>query len=667
MMLDGRRDLDHKRPRSVSLPSPMARVGCDTGVTMNVMYSPKDERRNERKIMATNEKSVRRAAAASGSTAAEIKDPLTVELRRASERLDALENKSPLPTAPSAAAWQAPFAEHMKRARDALLMRMARDAYLAERAAAQTQRPDKAVLRSERRVSIDEARAWISSHLRSTSKLSTGRRGQKGDGTEVVIPWRTHSARSAAQAALAAFSQERRQQEPLLAVTAALPHWSSSTHESRLAVAATMMHSSRNAATASLALSPAIGSQSQGRERVAASARSRAAATRTEQVLELVLSEHGVDSDEREMLSPRERISPREIREMGGGTEATAEQGEPAEAAASEALLASSFATAAHAIMNASASSSEEAGSAAGSVTDSVDTSRTYSAAGPFATGPIMTTPSTATPSRVAIEQAPGAEILFADTYTKAPKGCRIHSTTPQAATADGNSHKTQMSAADLYAAASRRAVLAQRAFAHGHWQQLRREEAARHAAIEAFDDAVSRAAAGGTASHRRTCSASALVHTLEGAVLGTGIGCKSADNMTPHDHAKRPHDVAEVQRTGAFSICGLCARRLESGLLHSKPVSSSAVWRQRTAWGAPPAEACFEDILARSYVRVCKPCFEVIRGGRGSADSRRSSDSAAAGGEGWIRTLHRTERARLSWPWEPAVPRVADPRPAAA
>ena len=615
-------------------------------------------------MAAANEKSVRRAAAASGSTAAEIKDPLTVELRRASERLDALENKSPLPPAPSAAAWQAPFAEHTKRARDALLMRMARDAYLAERAVAQTQRPDKAVLRSERRVAIDEARAWISSHLRSTSKLSKGRRGQKGDGAEVVIPWRTHSARSAAQAALAAFSQERRQQEPLLAVTAALPHWSSSTHESRLAVAATMMHSSRAAATASLALSPAIGSQSQGRERVAASARSRAAATRTEQVLELVLSEHGVDGDEREMLSPRERMSPREIREIGGSTEATAEQGEAAEAAASEALAASSFATAAHAIMNASASSSEEAGSAAASVTDSVDTSRTYSAAGPFATGPVMATPSTAIPSRVAIEQSPGAEILFADTYTKAPKGC---STTRQAATADGNSHKTQMSAADLYAAASRRAVLAQRAFAHGHWQQRRREEAARHAAIEAFDDAVSRAAAGGTASHRRACSASALIHTLEGAVLGTGVGCKSADNITPHDHAKRPHDVAEVQKTGAFSICGLCARRLESALLHSKPVSSSAVWRQRTAWGAPPAEACLEDILACSYVRVCKPCFEVIRGGRGSADSRRSSDSAAAGGEGWIRTIHRTERARLSWPWEPVVPRVAVPRPAVA
>ena len=55
-------------------------------------------------------------------------------------------------------------------------------------------------------------------------------------------------------------------------------------------------------------------------------------------------------------------------------------------------------------------------------------------------------------------------------------------------------------------------------------------------------------------------------------------------------------------------------------------------------------------------HLRVCVPCYEVVRDGRGSADARRSANSAAAGGEGWLRTLNRTERASL-WAWEPVAP----------
>ena len=94
---------------------------------------------------------------------------------------------------------------------------------------------------------------------------------------------------------------------------------------------------------------------------------------------------------------------------------------------------------------------------------------------------------------------------------------------------------------------------------------------------------------------------------------------------------------------------------------------SRPAVERQRANWGAPalaPGSMRGDGAFGRDtfgearagHLRVCVPCYEVVRDGRGSADARRSANSAAAGGEGWLRTLNRTERASL-WAWEPVAP----------
>ena len=111
----------------------------------------------------------------------------------------------------------------------------------------------------------------------------------------------------------------------------------------------------------------------------------------------------------------------------------------------------------------------------------------------------------------------------------------------------------------------------------------------------------------------------------------------------------QRPRLEAAEQASRA---CALCARVLLCKLLHPTPVSRSAVERQREAWGAPEAQGLAQG----SHVHVCVPCYEAVRDGRGAADSRRSASVPAEGGEGWLRTLHRTERAAALWPWQPVV-----------
>ena len=215
------------------------------------------------------------------AAASQATTTLEVEFERASQKLSVLEaaqdrKEAASPKSPAASPWQSPFSEHAARARKLKLRRMALDGYLAERAVASKAPSHSAVLASEQRLSLDEARAWIAAELRSKSSRAAA-------GSRNTVPWRTHGARPAAQAALNVSRHERARREPLAASTMVPPP----TREARIAMAAAMCHGSREPAATSLMTSPAVGLLS-GRERPAASASARAAAAQAAHLVRLL-------------------------------------------------------------------------------------------------------------------------------------------------------------------------------------------------------------------------------------------------------------------------------------------------------------------------------------------------------------------------------------------
>ena len=122
-------------------------------------------------------------------------------------------------------------------------------------------------------------------------------------------------------------------------------------------------------------------------------------------------------------------------------------------------------------------------------------------------------------------------------------------------------------------------------------------------------------------------------------------------------DDGKLIFAPADVDRVVRLAPDGPDSALLDEDFIEEVPDKDKLPVTVITGFLGSGKTTLINHILTEKHgVRVCVPCFEVVRDGRGAADARRSASAAAAGGEGWLRTLKRADRASSLWPWQPAV-----------
>jgi hypothetical protein len=621
------------------------------------------------------------------AAASQATTTLEVEFERASQKLSVLEaaqdrKEAASPKSPAASPWQSPFSEHAARARKLKLRRMALDGYLAERAVASKGPSHSAVLASEQRLSLDEARAWIAAELRSKSSRAAA-------GSRNTIPWRTHGARPAAQAALNVSRHERARREPLAASTMVPPP----TREARIAMAAAMCHGSREPAATSLMTSPAVGVLS-GRERPAASASARAAAAQAAHLVRLAANElPSAPGDDAAGLGTDAAASHRHVG-TPHSVPATPSTARPACYGPPSCELGSASAAGSRV----AAVGSPPVVRIHGSLEAPLRLAAPHPATGtlePSARRALLTQRALALGHWAQRRDEEAARWAALEEFDEAVKelalegSMRARSSAELAHTLEGGVLGTGVGSGVAGGTYSENAYSRP---VGGHDAPL--ELPAASSSAHAAESPPGTPLLARTYQPHQTPRGPAVVHlgkptgatTPRGRWQGGGSSDGSSDGNREETEGESSRsldsrvDSREAGHAGGgrwaeraaseghakSEACALCSRVIFTKLLHPKPVSRPAVERQRANWGAPAlapgsmrGDAFGRDTFGEAragHLRVCVPCYEVVRDGRGSADARRSANSAAAGGEGWLRTLNRTERASL-WAWEPVAP----------